>query len=225
MWLNRSGCYPLSLDFSDNAIDPLHPTELLSAVVVPRCARWERLDLQLSLTHLRTIHGPMPLLRSLCLEADEAEYDVATKVDLFQNAPLLRTATLNDIAAARLILPWAQLMSLTLYGVYPRECVPILQHTLNLVDCHLHLVKNHTDGIPDVTLPSLQSLTLRGEWVTGYLETLIVPALRHLQIPEPSLEPHCIETLASFISKAGCKPQNLCLTYTFPSMMVYFVDG
>jgi hypothetical protein len=41
--------------------------------------------------------------------------------------------------------------------------------------------------------------------VTDFLETFIVPALRSLKIPEEFLKPHPIELLTRFISKSGCK--------------------
>jgi hypothetical protein len=48
--------------------------------------------------------------------------------------------------------------------------------------------------------------------VTGYLETLIVSALRTLRIRESYLKPNCIDTSAAFVAKSGCKLQDLCIT-------------
>jgi hypothetical protein len=48
--------------------------------------------------------------------------------------------------------------------------------------------------------------------VIGFLETLIVPALRSLEIPEQFLEPNPIELLAAFISKSGCKLEEVEIT-------------
>ncbi|KAJ7356477.1 hypothetical protein DFH08DRAFT_661535, partial [Mycena albidolilacea] len=114
-----------------------------------------------------------------------------------------------------LTLPWAQLTSLTLRPVFPRECVSILWHASNLVACELDIVACELDLVsdvegfdtntPDITLPSLQYLTLTGRSVTGYLETLIVPALLELEIPESFLAPNPIATLTSYISKSCCK--------------------
>jgi hypothetical protein len=63
-----SRCCPLSLDIDEDldALGPLCATELLSALV-PHRARWEHLNLYLSLSRLDTIEGPMPLLQSLDL--------------------------------------------------------------------------------------------------------------------------------------------------------------
>jgi hypothetical protein len=66
--------------------------------------------------------------------------------------------------------------------------------------------------VPDITLVSLRSLTLTGRLVTGYLETLVVPALHDLEIPESFIAPNSIDTLTSFMSKSHCKLQRLCIT-------------
>ncbi|KAJ7719984.1 hypothetical protein B0H14DRAFT_3521094 [Mycena olivaceomarginata] len=66
--------------------------------------------------------------------------------------------------------------------------------------------------VPDITLLSLRSLTLTGRLVTGYLETLVVPALHDLEIPESFIAPNSIDTLTSFMSKSHCKLQRLCIT-------------
>jgi hypothetical protein len=48
--------------------------------------------------------------------------------------------------------------------------------------------------------------------VTPYPNTLIVPALRRLEIPELFLGPQPIVALASFISKSDCKLQEVFIT-------------
>jgi hypothetical protein len=61
----------------------------------------------------------------------------------------------------------------------------------------------------------LESFTLRNTGlrpVTEYLETLIVPALRSLRIPEASLGQNPIHSLKSFISKCGCRLQEVSIT-------------
>jgi hypothetical protein len=72
--------------------------------------------------------------------------------------------------------------------------------------------------LPDIILPSLESLVLKDPGtlpLTGYLHTFIVPALRRLEISERSLELRPIDplkSLALFTSKSGCKLQELCIT-------------
>jgi hypothetical protein len=50
--------------------------------------------------------------------------------------------------------------------------------------------------------------------VTDFLETLIVPALRSLEILEQLLDADPIELLTVFISKSSCKLEELLITGT-----------
>ncbi|KAJ7859481.1 hypothetical protein B0H14DRAFT_628418 [Mycena olivaceomarginata] len=206
LWLSRSRSYPLSVDYN-NALIEAQATEILSTLV-PQRARWEHIGLRFSISSLPIIEGPMPLLRNLNLYL--VNFDLITAKVSSLDAPLLRTVVLNDNAAGHLTLPWAQLTALTLPGFFPRECVAILQHASNLVHCELKLFDDGVD-VPDISLPSLQSLTVTGDAGPGFLETLIAPTLRDLRVSESLLEPECIETLAAFISKSCCQLQKLCV--------------
>jgi hypothetical protein len=129
---------------------------------------------------------------------------------------MLRTVILNDHSAAVVELPWPQLTSLTLGHVFPHQCVPILQQTPDLVHCDLCLfpVFDETDDLPDITLPRLESLTLKEQHknatgIVGFLDSFIVSALRSLQITEELLGMNPISALTSFISKSGCELQEV----------------
>ncbi|KAJ7866327.1 hypothetical protein B0H13DRAFT_2670755 [Mycena leptocephala] len=205
LWLKRSRFCPLSLKI----VDGTNVAAILAAAI-PHRARWEHLELNnLSPSHLPILECSMPLLRHLDLSLSDSSA-VATEVF----APLLRTVVLSDVAASSVILPWARLTSLTLLNVYPRQCVPILQKTSNLVRCELEVwfdSDNREHG-PDITLPYLESLTFDPGIncpVIDFLETFIVPALRHLKIPEEFLGPSPIDSLTGFISKSGCKLEEL----------------
>ncbi|KAJ7817821.1 hypothetical protein B0H13DRAFT_2456665 [Mycena leptocephala] len=208
LWLKRSRFCPLSLRIvAETGVAKIF------AVVVPHRARWEHLELGgLSPSHLPIIEGPMPLLRHLSLGLSEYP---ATNVLAFRDAPLLRTVVLSPDAASSVILPWAQLTSLTLCSFYPRECVPVLQKTLNLVHCELEVCfdSDNDEPGPDITLPYLESLVIDNldldEPVTNLLGIFIVPALRRLKVTEDSIEPNPIESLTGFISKSGCKLEKL----------------
>ncbi|KAJ7921737.1 hypothetical protein B0H13DRAFT_2414083 [Mycena leptocephala] len=211
-WLNRSGCCPVSLrlDANDSQIDV---AEFL-AILVPHRARWENLDLHLSLSHLPILDGPMPLLCSLDLRLSDSSAHVTEAVS-FREMPLLRTVVLSDDVVLSVILPWAQLTSLTLLCVYPYECVPILRQTSSLIRCKLLLCCEFDELRPDIALPCLESLTLEladPGAVTDFLETFIVPALHSLEIPEDFLYVNPIESLAAFISKSGCKLEEVHIT-------------
>ncbi|KAJ7909680.1 hypothetical protein B0H13DRAFT_2661362 [Mycena leptocephala] len=209
-WLNRSRCCPVSLRF--DATDSYMEVAEFLAIVVPHRARWKYLKLSSWPSHLPILDGPMPLLCYLNLRLLGSDAKVVT----FE-MPLLRTVVLNDTAALSVVLPWAQLTSLTLLRVYPYECVPILQQTSSLVHCKLELFDStNNQPRPDITLPCLESLTLINpgrESVVDFLETLIVPALRSLEIPEDFLyHVNPIESLTAFISKSGCKLEEVRIT-------------
>ncbi|KAJ7840366.1 hypothetical protein B0H13DRAFT_2677002 [Mycena leptocephala] len=217
IWLNRSRSCPLSLQFGIRGMrdHELDMTPVLEAMV-PHRARWERLELYfLSTSHIPILGGPMPLLRYLELRLDPSAFGAAA---VLIEAPLLRTVTLNANAASKVILPWVQLTSLALFYVSPHECVPILQQTSNLVRCKLSIFDPHNNQPgPDLSLPYLESLTLTVPFGTvspRFLETFIVPTLRHLEIPECSLDADPIESLAAFISKSGCKLEELLIAGT-----------
>ncbi|KAJ7086306.1 hypothetical protein C8R43DRAFT_1051374 [Mycena crocata] len=149
----------------------------------------------------------MPILRHLELSLD----DSALPPLLLGDAPLLRSVALAYVIET-VILPWAQLTSLTLKSVIPRLCTPILQQTVGLVYFKLDLFVRGDIQEPDIELPRLQTLILRpadSDVMLGYLETFIVPALLTLQVPEAFLGEDPIRTLTSFISKSGCKLQRL----------------
>ncbi|KAF7342111.1 F-box domain-containing protein [Mycena venus] len=209
VWLTRSRSCPISIGMEED-IRSLH--EIPSAVVSHR-TRWEYLKLRCVQSDLLSIEGQLPLLRHLDLSLRGlVEETPAVEISAFREAPILRTVILDYLAAARIILPWAQLTSLTLTSVYPEVCVPILQHTSHLLRCELILCTGNRDNLPDVVLPRLQTLALLEEaieYIIGYLDTFIVPALRRLKIAERFLGQNPIESLSSFLSKSGCKPQKI----------------
>ncbi|KAJ6468669.1 hypothetical protein C8R47DRAFT_1151296 [Mycena vitilis] len=136
--------------------------------------------------------------------------------------PRLRTLVLSDIGALRTNFPWAQLTSLKLPEAHPCRYVSILVQTRNLVHCELRIygaLLDHGNVGPeeDIQLPRLEFLTLihvGGELVKDFLPTLIVPALRNLEIPESYLAPDPIASLTAFVAKSGCRLEELHLTGT-----------
>ncbi|KAF7334590.1 F-box domain-containing protein [Mycena venus] len=197
-----------------------HPGTLLDAyddpeviaLVVPYRMQWEHLELNLPSSFLAFIDGPMPLLRHLEVALEDCEDPVPVT---FMDVPRLCTVLLNDYAAASVILPWWQLTSLVLDRVYPHECTPVLQQTSDLVYCELRLYHDDTVEVPDIKLLRLESLVLKdpGPYaVTDYLNTLLVPNLRSLEVPERFLGTKPIESLTFFITTSGCTLQDLRIT-------------
>ncbi|KAJ7356433.1 hypothetical protein DFH08DRAFT_849021 [Mycena albidolilacea] len=233
-WLTRSRSCPLSIEFGDSDM-PL----ALAAGIAHR-VRWEYLKLTLSRSYLPVIDGPMPLLRHLDLTLDDG-LDVTTK---FPEAPLFRSLTLYYFAASsKVVLPWAQLTSVTLHSIYRHEYVAALRQASRLVHCELNISFDEEDSSTEaplehgIDLLHLESLALSPTplslpWL-GWLQDFITPALRSLRVAEKSLMPEPVDTLSSFISKSGCKLQKLRVTGTrtvskgsyrkaFPSIQLSF---
>jgi hypothetical protein len=158
----------------------------------------------------------MPLLWQLYLVLEHSTFP---GVVTFREVPLLRTVILNGAATSRVILPWAQLTSLTLLFVSVDQCTSILKQTLSLVECDVKVwfeTRNHQPG-PDITLPRLESFKVTSgnppnDLETSYLETFIFPALIYLKIAGRLLGSNPIDSLTSFISKSGCKLQVVRIT-------------
>ncbi|KAJ7151248.1 hypothetical protein C8R46DRAFT_495856 [Mycena filopes] len=205
-WLSRSGCCPISLTIGGEL-----------GFSLAQSARWETLRVSLRRPPFPMIATAMPALRHLDIAIDHS--GVRSEPTIFGEAPLLRSVVLNDHASTMVILPWAQLTSLHLKRVYPSECVPVLQQTPNLIHCHLSVVPDIEDAWPAVTLLQLESLVLLPEisadddWdpeiAPGYLDTLVVPALRRLQIAEIK---DAIACLTSFLTKPGCDPREILIS-------------
>ncbi|KAJ7661929.1 hypothetical protein DFH06DRAFT_1471587 [Mycena polygramma] len=203
MWLDRSGCCPLSMSVDEVEFLP---------TIIPYRTRLEHLRLvTFSSADLSLLEGPMPLLRRLDLRLE------TIPAFRLHDAPLLRDVTLNFLAVRDITLPWAQLTSLTLHDVNPDESAQLLQQTTNLVHCEL-FIWFHGDWHA-VTLPSLQSLVLHDAEGpcrdSGFFESFTVPALRRLHVPELALGRNPIDRLSSFMRQSGCELHELTV-YCFP---------
>ncbi|KAK7014310.1 F-box domain-containing protein [Favolaschia claudopus] len=210
LWLDRSGCLPLSIHASDMESQDVFP---IFDVLVPYCHRWEHLTLAINeYDNLHAMAGlSMPLLRTLdmLLEIDDAIYSPLTLHDM----PLLRSVVLEDNWEGKSVeLPWSQLTSLTLTSLFLDECIVILRETPNLVNCTLQLVVSRTpeDPYPDLSLLRLKTLVLKEDshgLNVHFLQRLITPALLYLELPEPfpsSSDTGCVDLLKAFVSKSGC---------------------
>ncbi|KAJ7186643.1 hypothetical protein C8R46DRAFT_277228 [Mycena filopes] len=211
IWLKRSLSTPLSMTIGNG--DTLLDLSGVLPMVIAHRERWEYIQINLLPSELMAAKGPMPLLRHLDLTVEESMNGPNTIALL--DLPLLRSVTLDDVTTWRIKLPWAQLTSLTLTGVYPDECVPLLAQTCNLVHCQLYLFHHpHSALLPRVSLPRLETLTMTEGLgpMTDYLGTFLVPALLAFEVPESFLGPDPIESLSSFISTSGCKLRDVVIT-------------
>ncbi|KAF8150376.1 hypothetical protein K438DRAFT_1943673 [Mycena galopus ATCC 62051] len=212
LWLARSRFCPLAIQFGN--LRDLKAAQILEAII-PHRARWEYLDVELAASDTPTFSGPMPLLRDLGLIVHEG-LDVIIP---FSPAPLLRSIELRAGTPLKFALPLAQLTSLTLQLAFRDEYVEILQQTCNLVHCELGIVFNRFPDINlplehGIELPRLESFTFSEAEVPDparYLDDFLVPALRSLRLSESFLGPTPIDRLSEFISKSGCKLQEVCV--------------
>ncbi|KAJ7661083.1 hypothetical protein B0H17DRAFT_329751 [Mycena rosella] len=212
-WLSKSGCGPLSIKI-DGIFSP--SPELLA---ITYRARWEYLKLRHAHhpSPLGTLEGPMPLLRHLELFGHWGGSLITG-----DEAPLLRTVIIRDEShLSSMVMPWVQLTSLTVELVFTHECASILQQASHLISCALGIIGESPvdDELPDIHLPFLRTLLISNphrEPITGFVDTLVVPRLRTLQMSEQFLGGEPIEALASFISKSGCTLQLLRITSEYP---------
>ncbi|KAJ7748087.1 hypothetical protein B0H16DRAFT_1888552 [Mycena metata] len=211
-WLPRSGCYPISLEIIEYDEEAEERSRILR-FLTSHCARWEHLKMRFQ-SAVPGIAPSMPLLRHLEISVEDPDYYDSSPI-IFGEAPLLRSAILDDVTALNVVLPWVQLTSLQLHRMFPRECVEVLQQTSNLVHCTLFNIIDDGYVGPwlQVTLLHLQSLSILDEYrpTSGYLNSFIVPALRELRIAEP-LPEHPIAVLTSLMSTSGCKPQEIVIS-------------
>ncbi|KAK7014307.1 hypothetical protein R3P38DRAFT_3206059 [Favolaschia claudopus] len=132
LWLERSGCLPLSLRATDR-----RGAFSVFPVLIAHRARWEHLNLRFQdPNHLQVLAGPSPLLQTLhvFLHNDSLSNPVS-----LLDSPLLHTVVLDDYGTPSLILPWSQLTRLSLRCIYSADCISILRQTLTLVTCYLEL--------------------------------------------------------------------------------------
>ncbi|KAJ7623934.1 hypothetical protein DFH06DRAFT_1340255 [Mycena polygramma] len=210
LWLQRARLCPLSIRLGTGAA---WANGRSVDAVVPHRARWKYLQINLRAENLYLFDGPMPLLQHLEFMVDSG-LDLLNDISLHE-MPVLRTLILHNIAALQVTFPWTQLTSLTLRAVNPSQCVPILMQTPNLVHCALRVYPHGgAEPRPDIALPSLESLILTdlGHRATDFLQDFVVPALRRLEVSQSFLAPNPIASLEAFISKSGCRLEELHLT-------------
>ncbi|KAJ6483957.1 hypothetical protein C8R45DRAFT_294337 [Mycena sanguinolenta] len=209
-WIQRSGSCPLSIRINSGNRYLLN--EIFTPPLAIATARWEHLKLHVPQSFLPTIVGSMPMLRSLHFSATSTY-----GADPFTLYDVPRLCTVNLYRRANVNLPWLQLTSLNLTCVEANDCVRILVQTLNLVQCILLLSDVDELEVPtsDLALPSLKSLVLEtDDWTAAeeFLQSFVVPSLCSLQLEEEFLGDNPIPALASFISKCGCKLQEVQIT-------------
>ncbi|KAK6978021.1 F-box domain-containing protein [Favolaschia claudopus] len=230
LWLQRSSPYPLSICVVD--FDPSTP---LLSILLHHQARWEHLEATCNNARVLgnpALDVPMPLLRT-CSFHFTTELSVAPKRSIFQDAPLLRTVSLDECGTLSVALPWSQLTALKLRCLFSEECMSIFQHASCLVHCTIDLWDgsealqrddHHARG--DVVLPRLETLIILSSSDTDpeFLSRLIMPALLHFELPEVFLtwpEDDPIPYLKDLLAKYGCELQELEISYASAPESLY----
>ncbi|KAJ7115636.1 hypothetical protein C8R43DRAFT_1242376 [Mycena crocata] len=210
-WLARSRSSPMTICVQWSSFRELD-------ILQSRCmqilagyrSQWESLKVSSINRHgFPFISNPMPSLRHLDVSLNDQDVLIT-----LGDAPLLRSVRI-DLYSHILILPWRQLMSLALIPSLPARCTTILQQSPLLVHCEVFFWDgNRRDRQPDVVLPFLRSLVLiKGDTLqTPFLYSLILPALRTLQLHGSNLGCDPIRGLTLFISRSGCSLQELHIT-------------
>ncbi|KAJ6589228.1 hypothetical protein B0H19DRAFT_1103328 [Mycena capillaripes] len=220
-WLARSRNYPLSLHFTGH-VSQLEVLRPLVQTFVVHCERWKYDHLVIPFALLRLVDGDMPLLRDLTFGPSELELDVLPALAPFERAPQLTTVVLQELFLYSMLrLPWAQLplggslsLRARMRGYLARRheshilqvrCMDLDEHTLlTVVPVHSnlrHLILLSRYHHPDISLGNV-------------LLKLTLPALRMLQISEPSIT---LDSIQAFIRRSQCALEELYLIYpSFP---------
>ncbi|KAJ7073803.1 hypothetical protein C8F01DRAFT_1009987 [Mycena amicta] len=188
-------------------------------VLLPHQQRWEYINFAVFVStpnEIIPISGPLPALVELNAWG-------SFQVSVASNAPLLHT--LHAFVHPSAIGPsnpnevnWVQLTTLTLQHKSLGECIEILQNTINLRHCSLHVPRD-TTSLPAILWlpPTLQTFIMDFSrnpsslpLVVGYLRRIVAgPALQRLRIPSIFLQPNPIEVLGAFLAVSKCPLQNL----------------
>ncbi|KAK7052162.1 hypothetical protein R3P38DRAFT_2502523 [Favolaschia claudopus] len=221
---SRASALPLSLRIVSSAAvkpTPWSIPELPPFVGISEydCARVEHLRLDVHGSHLPAIQDrPMPVLERL---------------ELWFQAPLLRTVVLELSFPMTINLPWEQLTSLTInaFNVEASQALHALRRAVNLKHCVLDFQPNPDmflytmtpDPYGGIIWPALESLAFGARGFPGafgryLLDALLVPSLRSLQVPLPYLlmtrsQRQHIDYIRCFVRESGCELKALHVTH------------
>ncbi|KAJ7639714.1 hypothetical protein DFH06DRAFT_1217681 [Mycena polygramma] len=216
-WLTRSRSCPLSIKIESAIFGHRVLPPFIEAIVL-HSARWEHMKLFGPLAYLRSIEGPLPLLRSLTIGFSTQMGHAP--VIVFHKAPLLRKLTLSlYLDHYTSMIPWSQLTVLIIHIIQPHECGLILNLTPRLVQCRLIVGESteqtHTPQ-PPITLLHLEMLVLHVRYAhgeaDGLFDSLTLPALRRLQVSASLLQPGPVASLRALMSRSVCPLQRVHIT-------------
>ncbi|KAJ6457754.1 hypothetical protein C8R47DRAFT_168656 [Mycena vitilis] len=239
--LQRSGSCPLSIVLQRYGAESSKQARFVRAIT-KHCARWEHLTLYIS-EPLDALPGndlPLPHLRTLRLGPNE-EDPIANST--FLAAPLLQKVEFSAYRDAHgPLFPWSQLTVLLVHFISLKQFADIIHQLVSIVHCRLYIRanRNHEPSWRNATLSHLETLILEGHprefmWYSrGVLDTLTLPALQRLHVPQGLIGPAA--GVAAFLSRSGCSLDQLCIpdagpafrreySAPLPSVTVIFTSG
>ncbi|KAJ7186379.1 hypothetical protein C8R46DRAFT_1341827 [Mycena filopes] len=214
-WLARSAESPLSLH-----IQMARNFSFLRLFVhefVPHRHRLEYLVVEGPFKLFSSLRGDMPLLQSLTLTCpNHSSREPPT--DIFSGTPKLMDVVLCTFDKRVMLLPLAQLTSLSVEFVSPPECTEILRIAVNLVRCTFTIYTDREEtNTPDPVIPvhhhRLRHLTFRpvdGQVIDGLLRVLTLPGLQTLKIYKYGFT---LTALAALLAHSQCTLLELRVTH------------
>ncbi|KAJ7312370.1 hypothetical protein DFH08DRAFT_943576 [Mycena albidolilacea] len=232
--LRRSGQLPLDIEFSVEPWDFVDDEEKMFPedkhvlqIVCAHAGRWETVSFtgpDTLLERLRcSVRDQLTHLRRLTLEIAYPDDDEDLPLDIFLDAPMLHTVSINRqtwSCPLAMVLPWTQLAryggSNTWGGHLHALC-----GASNLIDCSLEIQGRSILTQAPIVLPRLLRLSLSDTRFLGCLET---PALQELYC-------RCdAAPVISFLRSQACELQKLVLWWPFserghPTNMTSIVEA
>ncbi|KAJ7123159.1 hypothetical protein C8R44DRAFT_785433 [Mycena epipterygia] len=198
-WLRRTGSAPLDLKIRYHGRSPSPTPETSPDTRLPdmlvqlfdRAPQWRDVDLGIPFHNLvqlwvtSALTGKLDTLEKLSLRVWHSGSWSGFLVTVFSGAPNLREVSLTDVRFANIILPWAQLTSLTVTGGFSvKDCVQVLQLSPRLTSCQIGNITGELDNLVLFPpLPNLKSLLLNCYISVHILRVLTLPGLTTLRIP------------------------------------------
>ncbi|KAJ6602878.1 hypothetical protein DFH09DRAFT_1270677 [Mycena vulgaris] len=218
--LSRSGDCPLYVHIRCDVRASRGHTSVREFIdaIAPHFRRCKTLTLVLPFSDILLIPSELPATRTLAigiseLHKDAGRIDPSWPLKAF-HGPKLTILSLTVFSPKLLLLPWAQItsVSLMMVPVFP-DLLEILRAAVNLADLTAEITCPCTDenmaDIPDIPpLLHLHTLELTAASnPTGcvqLLDKLTLPALCDLNIPEPCFLPTPTDIIHAFLARWGC---------------------
>ncbi|KAJ7779001.1 hypothetical protein B0H16DRAFT_1711353 [Mycena metata] len=220
--LQRSNNMRLTIAFDwrkHNSLQPLHYTAL--AEVLAHSHRWAHIAVPVHsqfLALLSPARGRLPSLETIAFyNSSDSDYNPEALVDVFENAPALRTLSLHKVCPGpQVLVLWHQLRQVSIH--FPRHdemCRYILDMTSNI----RHLTLESRNSGPDPSIPPPPNLMLDGILLLGdesrtyaiqqILRHINSPALKEIRLIHGGVED--ASSITSFIERSGCFLERLVL--------------